>query len=192
MSRKKLLAILGSPHPNGTTAAMLEYAVRASEGAGYDVTKIDLYQKNIRFCTGCRACLHTGTCIQQDDMQEITSLLQECHAVILAAPVYWANIPAPTKNLFDRLLGAAMEETNTFPRPRLAGKHYMLLTACNTPFPFSWMFGQSGGALRSMNEFFRTAGMKCMGKFVCTNTSKRKYLPKSLIRKIERCWNVQC
>lgn len=188
MSQKKLLAILGSPHLDGTTAKMLECAIHASEKAGYDVAKVHLYQKQISFCTGCRACIHTGACIQKDDIQEITALLQECHVVILAAPVYWANVPAPVKNLFDRLLGVAMEETATFPKPRLSGKKYMLLTACNTPFPFSWICGQSRGALHSMDEFFRTAGMKCKGKFACTNTSKRKTLPKSLIGKMERCW----
>ncbi len=26
---------------------------------------------------------------------------------LLAAPVYWANVPASVKNLFDRLLGMA-------------------------------------------------------------------------------------
>lgn len=66
------------------------------------------------------------------------------------------------------------EETNTFPKPRLSGKRYMLLTACNTPFPFSWICGQSRGAFRNMDKFFKTAGMKCMGRFACTNTSKRK------------------
>lgn len=188
MSRKKLLAILGSPHRSGTTAAMLTCAVHAAEKNGYDVTKINLYEKQICFCTGCRTCLRTGTCIQKDDIQQIASLLQECHVVILAAPVYWAGVPAPVKNLFDRSLGVAMEETNTFPKPRLSGKKYMLLTACNTPFPFSWICGQSRGALHQMDEFFRTAGMKCMGRFVCTNTSKREKLPTFLIGKIERCW----
>lgn len=186
MSQKKLLAIAGSPHANGTTAAMLACAMHASEKSGYDVTKINLYEKQIGYCTGCRTCIRTGSCIQKDDIQEIASLLQECHVVILAAPVYWANIPAPVKNMFDRLLGVAMEETNTFPKPRLSGKRYMLLTACNTPFPFSWICGQSRGAFRNMDEFFKTAGMKCMGRFACTNTSKRKELPEFLIRAIER------
>ncbi len=133
MSQKHALAILGSPRPNGITAAMLERSIRAAEQAGYAVTKIDLYEKELAFCTGCRACLRSGECVQKDDIQEMTALFRGCDAVILAAPVYWANVPAPVKNLFDRLLGTAMEETATFPRPRSPGKKYMLLTACNTP-----------------------------------------------------------
>jgi len=113
--------------------------------------------------------------------------LRECQIVFLAAPVYWANITAPVKNLFDRLLGTAMEETSTFPKPRLKGKKYMVLTSCNTPFPFSWIFGQSRGAIRNMDEFFKTAGMKQIGKVVYAGASSKKELPKHIVRKIERC-----
>ena len=187
MSEKIALAILGSPHTNGTTAAMLNFAVHKAEQAGYAVTKITLYEKNLSFCTGCRACMDTHICIQKDDIQEIAPLLRKSQLVILAAPVYWANVPASVKNLFDRLLGTAMEETNTFPKPRLRGKQYMILTSCNTPAPFSWIFGQSRGAIRSMDEFFKTAGMKSAGKVVCANTKNKKELPKRTMKKIERC-----
>ena len=79
-------------------------------------------------------------------------------------------------------------ETAAFPKPRLSGKKYVLLTACNTPAPFSWIFGQSRGAIRNMDEFFKTAGMKSMGKIVCANTGKTKNVPERVLRKIERCW----
>ena len=187
MSEKNALAILGSPHTNGTTAAMLNFAVHKAEQAGYAVTKITLYEKELSFCTGCRACMDTHICVQKDDIQEIAPLLHKSQLVILAAPVYWANVPASVKNLFDRLLGTAMEETNTFPKPRLRGKQYMILTSCNTPTPFSWIFGQSRGAIRSMDEFFKTAGMKSAGKVVCANAKNKKELPKRTMKKIERC-----
>lgn len=187
MTEKKILAISGSPHKNGMTAAMLDLAVNKAEKMGYTVTKINLYEKRLSYCTGCRACIKTQVCVQKDDIQEIVNLLRECQTVILAAPVYWANVPAPVKNLFDRLLGTAMEETTGFPKPRLKGKKYMLLTSCNTPAPFSWLCGQSTGAIRNMDEFFKTAGMKSIGKVVCANAVNKKELPKSLIKKIERC-----
>lgn len=186
MNAKHILAISGSPRPNGFTAAMLDHAVSTAEKRGYRVTKLNLYQMNLAYCTGCRACLATGICVQKDDIRSVAALIKDCHMVILAAPVYWANVPAAVKNLFDRLLGTAMEETATFPKPRLSGRKYMLLTACNTPAPFSRIFGQSSGAIRCMEEFFRTAGMKSAGKIVCTNTSKRKALPESVRRKIEK------
>lgn len=113
MKCKKLLAIYGSPRSHGITAAMLDCAVQTAQKAGWTVDKINLYDMQISYCTGCRACIHTGNCVQKDDIQEI----------------------------------AAMEETNTFPKPRLSSSQkYILLTACNTPAPFSWICGQSRGA----------------------------------------------
>ena len=188
MRPKRVLAILGSPHIDGATATMLNHSISEAEKAGYTIAKINLYEKRLAFCTGCRLCLISGMCVQKDDIQEIISLLRESQIVVLAAPTYWANVPAPVKNLFDRLLGTAMEETAAFPKPRLSGKQYVLLTACNTPAPFSWIFGQSRGAIRSMDEFFKTAGMKSMGKIVCANTGKTKNVPEQVLQKIERCW----
>lgn len=187
MNDRKVLAILGSPHVNGMTATMLDCAIHKAEERGYTVSKINLYEKNISFCKGCRICMDTHICVQKDDIQEIVALLYESQIVFLAAPVYWANVPASVKNLFDRLLGTAMEETMTFPKPRLQDKKYMLLTSCNTPAPFSWIFGQSRRAIRNMDEFFKTAGMKPIGKVVCANAAHKKELPQTIIKKIERC-----
>lgn len=185
--RKKLLALLGSPHDHGSTAAMLDRAVHAAAAHGWEVTTVRLYQKQLAYCKGCRVCAQTRTCVIDDDIQEIAALLRTCDRVVLAAPTYWANVPANVKNLFDRLLGTAMEETATFPRPRLsAGQEYLLLTACNTPFPFSWLCGQSSGALRAMHEFFKTAGMKRIGSAVFSGAKGSAALPRRTEKKIER------
>lgn len=63
----------------------------------------------------------------------------------------------------------------------------MILTSCNTPVPFSWIFGQSRGAIRNMDEFFKTAGMKPAVKVVCANAKNKKELSKRTMKKIERC-----
>lgn len=186
MSNKRMLAILGSPNKKGVVAKMLDCAIDAAEAAGWEVDKIDLYEKQIAFCGGCRVCLDTRECVRKDDIQQIAELLRKCDAVVLAAPVYWANVPAVVKNMFDRLLGVAMEETKTFPKGRLPGKKYFFLTACNTASPFSWIFGQSRGAIRVVKEFFKTAEMKYGGTVVCANTGKSKELSSALKKKIQR------
>lgn len=188
MSQKNILAILGSPHSDGTTAAMLNYTISEAEKAGYNVTKINLYEKKLAYCTGCNTCDRTGVCVQKDDIQGIAALLKESNIVILTAPVYWANVPAPVKNLFDRLKGTAMEETKAFPKPRLKGRKYIILTSCHTAFPFSWIFGQSRGVIHNIDEFFKTAGMKPISKIVYSKPSAKSEFPKSVIKKIKRCW----
>lgn len=187
--KQKLLAILGSPHTHGATSAMLEYTVKLAREKGWDVTVIHLYDKKIAYCKGCRACIRTGLCVMPDDLQAIAEQLKSCDRVVLAAPTYWANVPAVVKNLFDRLLGTAMEETAAFPRPRLSDRQdYLLLTACNTPAPFSWICGQSRGALRAMNEFFKTSGMKRRGQIVFSGAKGTPQLPSRIRRKIEAVW----
>ncbi len=189
INNKRLLAILGSPHTDGTTATMLDYAITVAEKYDYEVTKINLYDVQINYCKGCRLCLHNNGCVQyQDDMMQISFLLQECDVVILASPTYWSNVPAPVKNLFDRSLGIALNKTKRFLKPQLKRKKYMLLTSCNIPYPISYFLRQSNNALNNMEVFFKNSGMRCIGKFTCTNAEKQKVLPKHILKKIERCF----
>jgi len=186
--KKKAVAFIGSPRKNGMTTAMLDRCVLRAQEAGYEVTVVDLYDRHLEYCRGCLACDKTSRCVIKDDIQEITDRILESQLIILASPVYWANVSAVVKNLFDRLRGVAMGETKTFPEPRLKGKKYILLTACNTPAPFSYLMGQSRGAIRNMDEFFHTAGMKSLGKVVCAGTLGKTSLPESVEKKIDRCF----
>ena len=96
-----------------------------------------------------------GELVQRDDLQEIANLLRSCDVVALAAPPTGPMCPAPVKNLFDRLLGVAMEENGRLPKPRLSkDQRYLPSDRLQHPFSFSRLFGQSAGALRAMNEFF--------------------------------------
>ncbi|MDD6039377.1 MAG: flavodoxin family protein [bacterium] len=186
---KKLLAILGGPHKNGATGTMLQYAVDVATKRGWEVEVVNLYEKNIAFCKGCNICLQTANCVVEDDIVEITRQMRACDMVVLASPVYWANVPAAVKNLFDRFRGAAMAETKTFPKPRFSkNQRYLLLTACNTPAPFSFLIGQSVGAKKAMKEFFKTGGMKYAGCCVWTGMNKKE-MPSRIKRKIEKAFS---
>lgn len=171
ISKRKIVALQGSFRSAGVTTILLKYASEKLAAAGNEVEYMNLFEKNIGYCKGCRKCLETRECVfKSDDMQEITRKVKEADLIILAAPVYWANVPAVVKNLFDRLLGAAMEETDRFPKPRLQGKKYILITACHTPLVFAKLCGQTGGAIRATKEFFKTAGVKRIGTIICTNS----------------------
>ena len=187
LNKKKILAIQGSFKNNGITSAMLKYAVDESQKAGYDVEYIRLHDHRIEYCKGCRKCFETGECvIKDDDMTQISKSIKDADVIILASPVYWANVPAIVKNLFDRMSGTSMEETNTFPKPRLSGKKYILLTACNTPMPFAAFCGQTTGLKKAVKEYFKTSGISCIGIVVCDNTSKRKGVPSVKLNQIQR------
>ena len=74
---KKLLALLGSPHKDGATGTMLKCVVQEAELRGWQVAFVNLYEKNIGYCNGCRACIKTGNCVHKDDVQEISRLIRE-------------------------------------------------------------------------------------------------------------------
>ena len=184
---KKIVAIQGSYRKNGKTTPMLQYAVKQAEKLGHEVTYINLFEKNIEYCRGCRLCTQPRECIfKNDDIPEITKVVKEADVIILAAPVYWGNVPAIVKNLMDRLVGASMEETGSFPKPRLKGKRYILLTACNTVMPFAVICGQSSGISRVVREYFKSSGVKKIGMVVCDNSTNRDEIPRKNFKKIER------
>ena len=183
----KIVAIQGSYRENGVTTSMLRYATDKLSQRGHQVTYINLFEKKIDFCKGCRKCLETAECVfKNDDMQEITRHIKNADVIILAAPTYWANMPAIVKNLFDRLSGASMMETKTFPKPRLAGKRYIFLTACNTPMPFARLCGQLPGIIRAVREYFKTSGIRCIGTVVCSNTGAKKEAAEGKFKKIDK------
>lgn len=187
---KRALAILGSPRKNGNAAKLLDTAIDRAKHAGYEVKKIDLYEQDIGWCRGCMACKKTGICVIEDDIIQIRENLLSCDLVILSAPTYFANVSAPVKNMFDRLVGAVMDDNdNPIPKPKLSAKQkYLLLTTCNTPFPFDRLAKQSSGCIRSMREFFHISGMKCMGTVVFAGTRGKTQIPAHVIRKLKNCF----
>lgn len=185
---KKALAILGSPREHGNAAKLLDIAVTCASNAGYDVKTVNLYQQHITWCKGCMACKDTGICIIEDDITCIREGLLNSDLVILSSPTYFANVSAPVKNMFDRLVGAVMDDNNSpIPRPKLSSSQkYLLLTTCNTPFPFDRLGRQSSGCIRSMKEFFHISGMKCMGTVVFAGTRGQSQVPLRVKRNIEQ------
>lgn len=188
MPTKKMLAILASPRKQGNIAKMLQHAITVAENKGYEVHFISLYDQNITYCKGCMRCKQLGSCCIKDDIKPIEELLKTCDLTIMAAPTYFANIPAPAKNLFDRLVAVIMDDNDSFiPKPLLSKAHgYILMTSCSTPFPFDRLAGQSTGALRAMKEFFKTSGMHHLGNITFAGTKGKTEVPAKILNKIER------
>ena len=160
---KRMLALLGSPRRSGMVSRMLDVAVQRAEKAGWEVVRFDLYELALLPCTGCMACRGGACCPLPDRLPPLRRELLRCDLCVLAAPVYFANVPGPVKTMFDRLAGSVMEDTSTFPRPLLKKEQrYLLLTACTTPSPFSWLCGQSrgGDAEARIGGFCREQGKK--------------------------------
>lgn len=185
---KKALFIMGGPRKKGNLASMLNIAMEKAKDAGYELHYVNLYEKKISPCIGCMKCKETCVCAIKDDINEIRELLIQCDLTVLASPTYFANVSGPVKNMFDRLVGAVMDDNNNFiPKPRLSSDHeYILMTTCNTPWPFNKIAGQSTGCIKAMKEFLNISGMKYRGKVVLAGTRNLNELPKGIENKIAR------
>lgn len=184
MMNKKLVALLGSPHKDGATAKMAAKLSAAFSEQGWECQTIHIYDAELEPCRGCMVCRDTGECVIKDGIGPIRDSLISCNLAILAAPVYFANVPGPVKTLFDRLSGAVVDRKA---KPRLKKtQQYILLSACSTPAPFDCLAGQSSGALRAMKGFFRMAGMTCRGKVVYPGAVICDELPENILNSLRR------
>ena len=100
-----VLILQGSPRANGNTAWMAEEFKKAAEAAGHQVTLVDVAHKKIAGCLACEYChgKGNGACVQKDDMQQLSPLLAEAEALVLAAPIYYFTLSAQIQAAIQRI-----------------------------------------------------------------------------------------
>jgi len=98
----KVLGIAGSPRRGGNTDLLLAEVMRGAASRGAEVKTIILNDLNIAPCQHCDACLKTGRCKEEDDMQMVYAELEEADRIVLASPVQFMGVTAQTKAMIDR------------------------------------------------------------------------------------------
>jgi len=99
-----ILGFQGSPRKKGNTNYLLSVFMNEAENLGAQTHIIEVAEKNIVPCIGCGYCEKKGFCITKDDdmTNEIYPLLREADVVVLAAPIYFYNVPSQLKAPIDR------------------------------------------------------------------------------------------
>lgn len=130
----KVCILMGSPRAQGNTAALLAPFTEQLESCGAQVTRFDLYEKNLQPCLACRACQKDWTifgCARKDDMQEIFDAVMNCDLLVLASPIYSWHCTPPTKCVLDRLVYGMNKYYGEKKGPSLwRGKKMALITTC--------------------------------------------------------------
>ena len=182
----KILILNASPRRHGTISQAVE---RFADGANYshlgdfsDDTQVEIVNVNdLKFspCRGCMQCRKCGhCCLPEDDAHRVAEKIAACDVLVVAAPVYWGNMPGTLKTLFDRMVYALMSESRLgIPRPLHKGKDAYIITSCTTPFPFNIFCRQTSGLVAALKEILGTAGFKIKGKVVIPGTKAKKGLP---------------
>lgn len=102
----KVLAISGSPRPQGNTQALLEHVLEPLREAGHECELIRIGGRDVRGCTACRKCFEfaDNNCHGRDDyLNEIMPKVFEADVLILGSPTYFADVTTEMKAFIDRV-----------------------------------------------------------------------------------------
>ena len=86
---RRTLIFNGSPRRQGDTAALLRALTSALKG---EIRVVDCYRADIAPCIDCRSCRRERRCVLNDGMQEIYKYIEECDNVVVASPIYYAEL----------------------------------------------------------------------------------------------------
>ena len=98
----RVLGLYGSPRKGGNTDILLDEFLRGCEEKGATCERIRVARLQVGGCRGCGGCEKTGRCVVEDDMQALYEPLEKSDRVVLAAPIYFYNVPAQAKAVIDR------------------------------------------------------------------------------------------
>jgi multimeric flavodoxin WrbA len=98
----RVLGLAGSPRRGGNTERLLDRFLSAAETAGARVDKVWVPGLDVAGCASCGGCSGTGACVVQDGYQEIDQRLVESDVILVAAPLFFWNVPSELKALIDR------------------------------------------------------------------------------------------
>jgi multimeric flavodoxin WrbA len=121
----KVVAFSGSARKDGNTALLVRRAFEELEAAGIECELLQLAGKRCHGCTACLKCAETadGTCPGVDDFisRECIPRALAADGIIIASPVYFADVSTETKALIDRLGYATRQGGNRLARKVGAG-----------------------------------------------------------------------
>jgi len=115
-----ILAVAASARRHGNSDTLLEAALGVFRERGDRVQVVYPKKLTISPCLSCNACFKTGACIQHDEMGPLYDRFLEADRIVVAAPIYFTNVPGHFKVMIDRFqcFYARTYLLNDPPRPR--------------------------------------------------------------------------
>ncbi|AEB69396.1 iron-sulfur flavoprotein [hydrocarbon metagenome] len=100
----KIVGISGSPRKAGNTEFLLNEALAVAAEYGFQTERLLCSELNFDFCSDCGDCSKGKPCPNKDDMHKVLRAMQEAEGIIVASPVYFGNVTAQLKAIFDRTI----------------------------------------------------------------------------------------
>lgn len=98
----KVTCIVGSSHSNGSCAYLVDTLIKGINNPAVEVKKYCVGNIKMNYCYGCKKCYESGECVQDDEIKKVVLDILSSDYVVMAAPSWWADVPAQLKTLFDR------------------------------------------------------------------------------------------
>ena len=99
----KIVAVLGSPRPQGNSSTLARAFLKAAGERGAEITEYFLNQMDFKGCQGCGTCkTKSQTCILEDDLTPVLQAVRDADLLVLASPVYFGDLSGQMKCFFDR------------------------------------------------------------------------------------------
>jgi len=99
----KIACVLGSPRPNGNSAAIARRFLDIAEALGAVSETFILNKLSYRGCQACYACkTKLETCILKDDLSRVLEAVRESDVLVLATPTYYGDVSGQLKCFLDR------------------------------------------------------------------------------------------
>lgn len=122
---KKIVVITGSPRKKGNSFALTEAFIEEAGKKGHKIERFDAAMMNINGCKACETCFKTGkACSFDDDFNKIAPSIEDADAIVFTMPLYWYNMPAQIKAVFDKLFSFMVANKD------IAGKECALIACC--------------------------------------------------------------
>jgi multimeric flavodoxin WrbA len=103
----KILAIQSSPNLNGLTANTSKAVLTGPEDAGAETDLVHLNELKLEHCKACNGgwgqCRTMGTCILEDNFQNLLGKINQTDVITFSTPVYWHDLSESAKIFLDRL-----------------------------------------------------------------------------------------
>lgn len=99
----KVLGINGSARKDGNTALIMKIVFEELEKEGIETEMLQLAKDIIEPCKACFSCRGKGNCIfKKDNFYDYFEKMKSADGIILASPVYSADVTANMKAFLER------------------------------------------------------------------------------------------
>ena len=115
----KVVAFNGSARKDGNTATMVRWVFEELEKEGIETELYQMKGKKIQGCIACEKCFENKDqhcAVKKDVVNECIDKMLGADAIILASPVYFADVSAQIKALIDRAGMTAMANNHMLRR----------------------------------------------------------------------------